>query len=507
MEHKLLYDAYPHQLPRHKSKAKYKYVMDPVRSGKDICMVNDNSLNIMDMKDLWVNRPANMVPAWNVWNVAETYKLLKQLWRDFLVYTPKEWIDGNPSIRMPQVDPQFTMFDGRIVMSFRSAHEESRLVAEGVDRVNVTEAGELPRSARELLRSRMSSPDRFEHSSFYANGTPRGQFDPADPVNPHWFWAELQSARQGKSQDADGWYWFEDKHNYGGLDHPILSQTPEGRLEIERHRHDPDFSERKFREDYLGECLPALIGDNAIKGFMQSVHVRADEYSSRYKIHVWIDFGRNYPAVTFHQFTDDGLWRVIGELAYVNADLIVEELASRIFDYIDRYCRNPNGTSIDKSYDTPMIEYVGDFEAKNREDSRRENTIEILRSKGINLIVQSKRQGDERAAIDVLNARMKRAQDGQPYMVIHPRCQQVIKCFAGMWVYETGKSGDYEYRKDSIAELHPWIDLFDTFKYGIVHTVIPHTQVMARIEREASQPRMVVRVDENGSPIGYREVR
>jgi hypothetical protein len=241
MQTRDLYQPYPHQRPRHESKAKYKYVMDPVRSGKDICMVNDNTIDIINKKDIWMNRPDTMVPKWNIWNVAETYKLLKQLWRDFLVYTPKEFIDGSPNMKMPQVDPQFTMFDGRVMMSFRSAHEESRLVAEGVDRMNATEAGELPKTARELLRARMSSPDRFQHSSLYANGTPRGQFDPADPVNPHWFWAELQSARQGKTPDAAGWYWFEDKHNYEGLDHPILSQTPEGRLEIERHRHDPDF--------------------------------------------------------------------------------------------------------------------------------------------------------------------------------------------------------------------------------------------------------------------------
>jgi hypothetical protein len=239
---------------------------------------------------------------------------------------------------------------------------------------------------------------------------------------------------------------------------------------------------------------------------MQDIHVRADEYSPRYKLHVWIDFGRNYPAVTFHQFTDAGLWRVVGELAFINADLIVEDLADHIFDYIDKYCRTPEGKQIDKSYDTPMIEYVGDYEATHREDSRRENTVEILKSKGINLIVQTKRQDDEKTAIDVLNARMKRQIDGSPYLVIHPRCKKVIRCFSGMWVYETGKIGDYEYRKDSISELHPWIDIFDTFKYGIVHTVIPRSHRAIMAQHEENEPQIVVETDDDGSPIGYREV-
>jgi hypothetical protein len=181
----------------------------------------------------------------------------------------------------------------------------------------------------------------------------------------------------------------------------------------------PISSERKFREDYLGECLPALIGDNAIKGFSQNVHIGSQyDYTSRYQLKVWLDFGRNYPAATFHQFDDDGFWWTMGELAFVNADLIVEDFADRILDYIDRYCRLPDGGPIDKSYNTPMIEYIGDDEARNREDSRRENTVEILKSKGINLITQTKNQGDEKVAIDVLNARMKRQQDGSPWFAI-----------------------------------------------------------------------------------------
>jgi len=485
---KELYNPYPHQLPRHLSKAKYKYVMDPVRSGKDICLVGDNNIDVLEKKPIWECRPPTMKPKWNVWFVAETYKLLEQLWRDVSAYTPAEWFDSPPPDKIPQASPQMSLFNHMVTYSFRSAKNEAYLVAEGVDRINITEAGELPTSVIELLQSRMSSPDRFQTSSLFANGTPRGQIDPAKPTEDHWFWAAIMASRRGKKPNSEAWYWFEDRLNYGNLDHPILSRIPEGRAEIESKRHDPNLSERKFREDYLGECLPALMGDNAITDFIQSVHVRDDEFTPRYKLHRWWDFGRNYPAVTFHQFTDQGLWRVIGECAWVNADLTDEQLADRIKEYTNQNFRNVDGTALSKS----QIYDVGDSEAKHREDSRIENTIEVLKQKGINLLIDPKRHGDEELAIDTLNARMKRnPQDGSPYMVVHPRCQMVIRCFSGMWIYRVRKMGDYETRESFIAEIHPWIDLFDTFKYGIVHTVIPE----ARKEEDQFAAAMITKTD------------
>lgn len=494
----VLYNPYPHQLEVHKSIARRKYVMWPVRSGKNIAQVNDNTKDTIEKMPMWKERPNTMSPKWNVWFVAETFNLIEQLWRDVLAYTPRELLAGEPKFGNMEIP---IIYGGRF--KFRSAKNEAYLVAEGLDRLNINEAGELPTSAWELLQSRLSSPDRIEHTSLFADGTPRGQIDPNDPTEEHWAWKELQAARSGANKDSAGFYWFEDKARFGNLDHPTLSRNDIGRAEIDRQRHNPNLSERKFREDYLGECLPALIGDAAINGFMPNIHIREDyDYTPRYLLHVWIDFGRNYPAVTFHQFHDDGTWAQVGEMSYVDADLLDTELADRIIDYRDRYFCNVDGSALKKS----QISYIGDFEAKNREDSRRENTIEALKAKGINLLVQTKKHGDEELAIDVLNARMKLRQDGSSHFVIHPRCKMSIRCFSGMWIYKTGRIGDYEYRESNIAELHPWIDLFDTYKYGIVHTVVPQAQREMRIERSRKQPRTIVRTDEDGSPVGYQEV-
>lgn len=466
MQTKVLYNPYLHQQAIHDSEVKRKFVMQPVRSGKDICLVNDNTKNLLKLMPMWKARPKTMVPKWNVWFVAETYKLLEQLYLDVLSYTPRELIIGSPSPELPKVSPKIKIVNG-CTFSFRSAKNEAYLVAEGVDRLNITEAGELPRTAWELLRSRLSSPDRFQTSTLLANGTPRGQIDPANPIANHWFWDEIQAARSGQKKNADGWYWFEDKQLFGNIDHPILSLTPEGRAEIEDARNDPNFSERKFREDFLGECLPALIGDSAIKGFITSLHIGEMSFMPKLKLHRWWDFGRNYPAVTYHQFTEDNVWCWIGESVFTNADKLDTELADDVIEYTEQNFRNSDGGKLKQA----QIVDRGDFEATHKEDSRRENTVEVLKSKGINLICETKRQGDEQLAIDVINARMRKNGDGTVNFMIHPRCTLGIRCLQGAWIYQTGKMGQYEYRKSSIAELHPWIDIFDTIKYGIVGVV------------------------------------
>ena len=496
MDSRILYDPYPHQQAIHDSKARRKFDMKPVRSGKDIVMVNENTKNVIEKMPMWSARPDTMTPKWNVWFVAETFNLLEQLWRDVLAYTPKELFASEPLWGKQEIN---LINGGRF--KFRSAKNESYLVAEGLDRLNITEAGELPRTAWELLQSRLSSPDRFGTATLHANGTPRGQVDPLDPTKDHWFWAEICSARGGNG-DSESWYWFDDRKNYKGLEHPILSLTPEGRAELDRKRNDPNFSERKFREDYLGECLPVVIGDPAIERFNRDFHVREFDFIPRYELHRTWDFGRNYPAVIFHQITKDNLWLIPHSIVGIESDLLDEELADKVIDTTSRFFRNPDGSQLRPE----QIKDDGDFEATHKQDSRRETTVEILKSKGIDLNVTPTLHGDEEVAINHLNGRMKIRHDGKPNILIHPRNELLIRCFEGAWVYETATVKGYEYRKDKIAEIHPWIDIFDAMKYFITRVLVPGSMAEMRYQERKQQPGKVLITDpDTGAPLRWVE--
>ena len=502
MDDRILYEPYDHQLAVHQAKTPQKFVMWPVRQGKDVVMVNDRLLDTITKMPIWKERnERDYRPKWNCWWVAKTYRLLEQLWRDVLAYTPYELWECTPSPKIQPSDPKMYLKND-CIFSFRSGLHDEYLVAEGVDQLNITEAGELPSSAWELLQARASDASRLKLCTIFANGTPRGKVDPQDPTRDQWFWGEVKSARMGMNPRATGFYWFEDRKYFNNIEHGILSLSEEGRAELARQKQNPNLSERKFREDYMGECLPIVLGDPAITGFDMEQHIQPIEFQARYKLYRTWDFGRNFPVVIFHQLTKDNIWLVHREIVGIHADMLDTELADLVIETTNKYFRNTNGQSLTRGQ---ICDY-GDFEATHKEDSRRESTLEALKLKGIDLGVQPTKPGDELLAINHLNGRMKIRFNGQPNIIIHPSCENTIRCFNGAWVYETGKIKGFEYRKDTIAEIQPWIDIFDAFKYFITNVVNPQEIQAIRQEQRMNRPRVVVEKDKDGSPIGYREV-
>jgi hypothetical protein len=73
--------------------------------------------------------------------------------------------------------------------------------------------------------------------------------------------------------------------------------------------------------------------------------------------------------------------------------------------------------------------------------------------------------------------------DGRPGIEIHPRCVYSIQGFAGGWFHPTGKYGDMEWFQDRVAEVHPMIDLFDNFKYFVMHIIEPEKA----LQRDANE--------------------
>ena len=502
MSEHILYDPYDHQLAVHKAHTPQKFVMWPVRQGKDVVMVNDRILDTINKMPMWSQRnERDYRPKWNCWWVAKTYRLLEQLWRDVLAYMPKELFDKPPSPKIQPSDPKMYLKND-CIFSFRSGLHDEYLVAEGVDQLNITEAGELPTSAWELLQARASDASRLSLCTIFANGTPRGQVDPQDPTRDHWFWGEVRAARMGLNPRATGFYWFEDRKYFENREHGILSLTDEGRAELARQKQNPNLSERKFREDYMGECLPIVLGDPVIVGFNMALHIQPIEFQQRYKLIRSWDFGRNFPVVIFHQITKENVWLVHHEIVGIHADMLDTELADLVIETTNKYFRNTNGQPLTRG----QVEDYGDFEATHKEDSRRESTIEMLKGKGVDLVVKPTRSGDELMAIEHINGRMKIRSDGSQNIILHPRCENSIRCFNGAWVYETAKIKGFEYRKDSIATIQPWIDIFDAFKYLITNVIAPHDLQVMRHDRQVNRPRTVVKTDKDGAPIGYREV-
>lgn len=461
-EHEL-YDPYRHQRDVHESKAKTKVLVMPVGSGKDICALEDTNKDMIEKHEQWRERPDTMNPKWHIWLLAPTYKLGEQLWRDAKALIPYDFkhgeeIDGK--MKMPLIDGG--------LLQVRSADNPEYLVAEPVDRLVVTEAWLLKRQAWEIAQTRMSRPGRFNLASSFLDSTPGDKVDPDDYEKDNYVWEMvLDGMDPSRWNEIQAWYWFKEREKYGNLEHPILSLTPEGRAEIDRQRRNPNLSSREFRRQYLGEVMEAIEGVEAIHNFNPIFHVK--EFDPIYQKDLWRtwDFGLKWPVVQFHQFDEMGTWYLCAMVVPFNQGKLDEDLADEVLTLTDE---------LFPGFDKSKIHDAGDFEAVQQTDQRRASTISMLRSKGINLMVRPTNDGDEQNAIQTVNARMKLRQDGSPHILVHPRCKLLIRALGGKIQHETSKSAGVEYVRPNIAEIHPWIDIFDaSLKYAVMH--IPQLQL------------------------------
>jgi hypothetical protein len=67
-----------------------------------------------------------------------------------------------------------------------------------------------------------------------------------------------------------------------------------------------------------------------------------------------------------------------------------------------------------------------------------------------------------------------------------------------MWIYQVIKAAGIESYKSYVAEIHPWIDIFDTFKMFICHVL--SKEVSGNIEQGR---RVRAIIGEQGEPIGW----
>ena len=461
------YAPYPHQQEVHEAKSRIKAVMWPIRSGKDYSAIPEWIKETIVRMPEWSAR-TDVTPRWHTWGIGPTFPLTKQLWRDIKRLCPRELMAGPPrenDMSIPLIN------DGLLEM--KSADDPERLVASAIDFVMGTECGLWkPEVWSMSVRGRLSSPGRFGKAIL--NGTPQGQVDLNDPRMLHWFWSMVLQGRNPDNWDyLRSWYWYEDRVRFGGLEHPILSRTHEGKKELEAVKKDPNISDRYFRQNYMGECLPVMSGRPVIVGFDTQTHVDFFEFNNIRETYISIDFGRNYPFATIHQFSGDGKWWVLGEFAPIQEDLTDEEFIYRLQMYVNELC--PDAVR-------GRMHWLGDHESVQKQDSRRDSTKDMMRNKfKINLLTMPTRKGDELLAIDVMNGRMKLF-GKTPSLVIHPRCSFSIQCFLGGWFFKTGKTKDYSWTEDKCAEVHPYIDCFDTFKYVVRHVIRPFDSIRERDE-------------------------
>jgi hypothetical protein len=398
-----------------------------------------------------------MNPKWHIALLAPTYKLGKQKFRDLCNLMPREWMNGDPiegKMEMP-------LRDSALAQVY-SMDNPDWLVAMAWDRIDGTEMWLAKRQAWANAQTRMSSPGRTELSSAILNSTPGDRIDPDDFEQDHYMWElALDGMDAARREDIETFYWYEMRRQFGNIDHPILSLTPEGREELERKKRDPNFSDQEYDRQYRGRVMILAEGVAVVKNFFPEIHVA--ERQPMYQAELWRtwDFGLNFPICTFHQFDSKNTWIIYAVCAPINQNKLDIDFADDVLTMTKE---------LFPKFDQSRIHDAGDFEAVQQTDQRVDSTIRALERKGITLIVEPTDGGAEQRAIQVINARMKFRQDGSPNIVIHPRCKILIRALEGKISHPVKKINGVTRIMPHVAEIHPWIDIFDSsIKYPTMH--------------------------------------
>lgn len=451
----LNYAPLPHQQAVHDNVVPERLIMWGVGSGKNLCGCAESLFLTYEYLPIWLKR-TNETPKWQIGVFGPTYDIIKQWQADLINICPPELIVKNVDKRV--------VLKGGAVYKFVSCDKPKNIVSFGCDIVIIDEAGDISEKAYELIMARAIREGRM--GILIYQGTPRGQMSKVNPTKFSWMWQTyLDSQLPANKGKVKSFYWFEDKKNFNNLDHPVLSLTAAGREKLERARVNPKISEAKFSEDFLGECQAKIAGKSAIKNFIAAMNIQDIEYLPRYQLCRSWDFGRNYPAVYFHQLLPGNRWNTLDEICLFEEDLLDSELADKVLEYTAQHYPDAHANQKHMIYD------CGDFEATHDTDQRRESTIKMLRTKGINLICEPTLAGDEKKALGIMDKFLKVRNDGQPGWIISPRCEWLKACLSGLWIYPKHKVQESEWYEEKVAEIHPAIDIFDANKYLVLRKI------------------------------------
>ncbi len=205
----------------------------------------------------------------------------------------------------------------------------------------------------------------------------------------------------------------------------------------------------------------SFSGRPVIPKFQRDIFVKSFEYDPSAKIYMGIDFGSEVCVACFAQYLpivgyDFRQVRFIDEIMLRNSDTVT--LAKEILTLLKVNYENAYSTRNFRAFPDP----AGMQRRETTSDKSQNTSIKILNSAGIPTKV--KKLGVPESTDFVRSVFRQTAPDGSPAVVIHPRCDYLIRCLSGGWRYpetkgpgqSTGhpdKDGEFDHGGDTVRHL------------------------------------------------------
>lgn len=414
-----------------KSDAFVAGIRGPLGSGKSTACAIKLLSNVQKQRRLadgWVRRRTAVI--------RNTYPELKtttiKTWQQWFSPALGKWRETNPpSHRI--VDENAKVDWEVIFIALDRPDDVRKLLSMEISDAWINEAREVPRAILDGLTGRVGRFPRMEDGGCT---DPQIIMDTNPPDTDHWWYrmAEEANGKHAESEEAEQNRQLEAELRRIGALRPSqkLSEwfsQPGGESPFaENVANLPPGYYLKARANKGSEWIKVYVngdygyvldGRPVYPDYRDHVHCREFELSPHLPIDVGLDFGLT-PAAVFAQQMPNGQWRKHSEIVTENMGIV--RFAEVLRNHLAVHYPKHNLRSI-----------TGDPAGDIRNDDER-TTYDLLRAAGIEARPASSNEPTLR--IEAVGAGMRRMIDGEPGMLIHPRCRMLRKAYAGAYHYK-----------------------------------------------------------------------
>lgn len=199
----------------------------------------------------------------------------------------------------------------------------------------------------------------------------------------------------------------------------------------------------KYGASRTGKPVFASYNDNA--------HIREFAYDKNAPILIGYDCTGRNPAAIVAQKTDAGQWRILAELCEEAMGMV--QHAAELARYIS------------SEFPEAQIAKITADPAGKTAEANDLNMLQVIRSKFPGVLVLPARTNDPATRIEAVDGTFRRLVNGEPAILIHPRCKILREACISAYHYRKLKLAGKERHAEEPDKNHPFSDVADALEY------------------------------------------
>lgn len=182
-----------------------------------------------------------------------------------------------------------------------------------------------------------------------------------------------------------------------------------------------------------------------------NVHIREIAYDKNNPLLIGYDCTGRNPAAVIAQKTDTGQWHILAELVEDAMGMVQHAAELRRF--------------IEAEFPGALIAKVTADPAGKTAEANDIDMLQIIRSRFPGVLILPARTNDPATRIEAVDSTFRRLINGQPAILIHPRCTILRDACISEYKYRRLKTAGKERFTEEADKNHPYSDVADALEY------------------------------------------